>query len=573
MPRTLDFTQRKPGHELQPSRTTIDNERGPLLLEQYFNASTFPKTLLGYNDRSVPAQVVSSVGRAWDLLDGSINYNAIMTLSELSSRFGSWSTAKWERAEKRAEENPFTHKLTSLVDGGMRGSIRVPQADSAGINGKFTRISVASGEGELAAQSVVVKRECDSAVGCDSNLDGIWVGLCPYIGKDTDITTWGKFEKLLGGMQHAYASYEGEAKTMSSWTSYWKRSSDLLWHTVDAALAACDQERESEFQGEGRGRCPLFVGGNSMGGFMAGLAAFDLSRASSDDHADGRGKFPNIDPAGAVPREIRVVSVNSPRVGNDVFVDAVNTLRIPLVRVINDGDLVPAFPQGFFQAYPVDQGGLVLATVNFITIEKTSGKGTATTERLRDMTDQYMHEICDRGRVYARSGCHTSDCDTAITPVRFAKKLKNHFKHHGILSKTLPALLRMGEELFDLETNLRGCASRAVTSGLEGGLLDVWKTSIWGGPNNLKPDCQSTYEDVESHCLGAGTPAASSSVLEQLLNALPHRRLRRQKPFRIASVAEAPFASGEVEVSTSVPDKLSDDAPDGAHEDEESLLL
>ena len=506
--------------EVEVSATGKELVAVPTTLTNVFQKATFRTTLRGQIDRTRPTfNVQTAPQKAFlNLPDGYINFNVYLTLTELSSRLALWSVERWNRVEGAANAG-------SIVGGQRRGSLRIPRSDVGGLNGKFTRLALISGSnGDHATHSVVMKRECSAVPGCDATLDGIYVGIGPYFAVDSEVTMLGKVKKILEpGLTTRQTQYfDAGVETMWVWTRYWRRNRAQLWQAVDNALRECDAKA---MRGPNpRPRCPLFIGGSSMGGFYAGLAAYDLAAIEHNLRGEGV-TYPNIY-AGPARRIVRVVSFNAPKVGNAAFQQRVDTLTQPLVRIINDGDFVEAFPR----KYPVDQGGLVLPTVNYVTEEKVHGKGRATAPGVKYLTDQRVRKMCTTNNVDARSPCHTYDCEkigswrragwktitASLVPkvvtlgffdpiaIEFFKKVQQHFKHHGITKKTVPQLVRMAEAVWKRRNDgARPGCSDAIVSGFgnDDRLLRVWKAHVW---NAL--DCQNNFQAVNSACLAATAP-------------------------------------------------------------------
>jgi hypothetical protein len=265
-------------------------------------------------------------------------------------------------------------------------------ADAAGKNGEYALYDIVTGE----AGAQVIIMICGKR--CPRSKQGVFLAFCPLLDGLS-----GKLSKLYSSQFQTEVDHEitspgrapTDARSMKGYSTYYQSLRDKIWPSAQAAVRECDRMTGIA--------CPFTVGGNSMAGTLAHLAAYELAMFPTEDQfpelftssfhrQQNRRSSVSVSPA----RSTRVISIGAPRSGNQAFVDRINTLPIPLLRVINSGDMVPGFPR-LTLGYPLDQGGVVLALPNWST--KSSETPASVVQRAR----------C-QGLLHAMTGCGNLLC-------------------------------------------------------------------------------------------------------------------------------------------------------------------
>jgi hypothetical protein len=189
--------------------------------------------------------------------------------------------------------------------------------------------------------------------------------------------------------------------------------------------------------------------------------AFDGERARQEalfSHA----RALDLAPLLRAGRLVRVVTIGAPRVGNLGFVRELNASNrvgagprdargrliaaeiLPLLRVVNTGDLVPSWPS-LTSGFSLDQGGVLLALPNAATEARSSGEtpfGVAQRARCSALAQ-------------AELPCGTPECQkpTKVTSPAFQSALKGY---HDAISRVEPTLAQLMHATFVREVSLPG---------------------------------------------------------------------------------------------------------------------
>ena len=243
------------------------------------------------------AEVDGEAPRHWKVPPGFVDVGLLMTIAELSDRVAQWGTQRrksvaagnervaWEGCggaidPKHPDVAGTRIKLTAphtCSNPTTTASLHVPMADANGRNGEYTLYGRIGGEHGI--QAIVMA--CLDATKCMGDATtttrrfGVYVAFGP-----TPTGFAGAPKKVLRGMNsEAATALPGDtsaARVMDGWHVYYESLADAVWQSAAGALKLCDET----VQAAGRatlGPCPLIIGGNSMAGQLAALAAYDVA--------------------------------------------------------------------------------------------------------------------------------------------------------------------------------------------------------------------------------------------------------------------------------------------------------
>lgn len=247
------------------------------------------------------ADVDGEAPRNWKVPPGFVDVGLLMTIAELSDRVAQWLPSTQGRKSVAAGNKrvPWegcggaidpkhppvvvgtrTDKLTAphtCSNTDTTASLHVPMTDTNGRNGEYTLYGRITGKTGI--QAIVMA--CLDATKCMGDATtttrrfGVYVAFGP-----TPTGFAGAPKKVIrGANSEAATALPGDtsaARVMDGWHVYYESLADAVWQSAAGALKLCDET----VQGTGRaslGPCPLIIGGNSMAGQLAAVAAYDVA--------------------------------------------------------------------------------------------------------------------------------------------------------------------------------------------------------------------------------------------------------------------------------------------------------